>query len=316
MPKVSVIIPAYNAAKFICQTLDCVLSQTYRDFEVVVVDDGSTDDTVDVLKTYGDRIRWTVQKHQGQAYAINCGIGMARGEYLAYFDSDDMMSPTKLEVQADFLDAHPEVDVVYTDMYVTSPQGETTLKKYAPLDPFCLLQDSCISRITIMHRRACLEKVGPFDGTITGSDDWDMWVRMSECCNMAYIDQGLSEYVLRSESTSYRRANGLDHCRHARWWILRKACQRRGNPFWLRAMTFSAWAYWRVGRVPFFRGRFPRCWMGAARIQWSIERLLLGWMAKPPHPTKCRDSAQQATGQSGSAGVAESSPCPETTIGS
>ncbi|MEN6451590.1 MAG: glycosyltransferase [Thermoguttaceae bacterium] len=290
MPKVSVIIPAYNASKTIRHTLKSVFDQTYRDFEVVVVDDGSTDDTVEILKSYGDRVRWAIQKHQGQAFAINTAIGLATGEYLAYFDSDDLMLPTKLEVQAGYLDAHPDVDVVYGDMYVTSPQGERTLLKYSPLDPFYLLQSCCVSRITIMHRRGCLDKTGLFDGTITGSDDWDMWVRMSECCNMAYIDGGLSEYVLHGGNISFRRTNQLSHCRRMRWQVLLRTCRRRGYPLWLRAMMFSAWAYWMVGRVPYFGKRFPYFWAGLTRIQRLGERLLLRGVSgsrKPPegwHP--------------------------------
>jgi glycosyltransferase involved in cell wall biosynthesis len=282
VPKVSVIIPAYNAAKHVRRTLESVFNQTYRDFEVIVVDDGSTDGTVDILKSYGDRVRWTIQQHQGQAYAINCGVGMAHGEYIAYFDADDLMMPTKLQVQADYLDAHPDVDVVYTDLYETSQQGERKLSRYAPLDPFALLQTCCVCRITIMHRRDCVEKVGIFDGTLTGTDDWDMWVRMSERCTMVHIGQTLSEYLIHGENISRQRARALDHCRHARWRILCKAYQRRGRPLWLRLMVLSAWAHWKAGRIPFIGERFPRIWVAVGRAQGIAERALLRWMAAPP----------------------------------
>lgn len=278
IPKVSVIIPAFNAAKHIQRTMETVFNQTYKDFEVIVVDDGSTDGTIDILKTYSDRVRWAVQNHQGQAFAINHGISMARGEYLAYFDADDLMSPTKLQVQANYLDEHPEVDVVYTDMFVTNQEGESVLKKYEPVDPFYLLQYCCVSRITVMHRRGCLDRIGLFDGTITGSDDWDMWIRMSECCRMTYINQGLSEYLLHGENISFRRTNQLNHVRRMRWEIVRRACQRRENPFWLRAMVLSTRLYWLVGSVPFFGKRFPRFWSLMDRIQRIIEQLLLRWM--------------------------------------
>ena len=293
MTKVSVIIPAYNAAKHIQRTLDTVFNQTYRDFEVVVVDDGSTDITVDILKTYGERIRWAVQGHQGQAYAINRAIDMSRGEYLAYCDADDIMSPTKLEVQASYLDAHPDVDFVYTDMRITSHRGIDIVKKYKPLDPFFLLQLCCVSRITVMHRRCCLDRTGPFDGAITGSDDWDMWIRMSECCRMAYIDQALSEYRLHGENISFRRTNQLSHVRRMRWEVVRRACTRRGSPFWLRAMVASARVYLVIGSVPYFGKRFPRMWAAADRLQRLLERLLLGWMAEPPLTAQIREPSAE-----------------------
>ncbi|MBN1394463.1 MAG: glycosyltransferase [Pirellulales bacterium] len=284
MPQVSVIIPAYNAAKHFRETMESIFNQTYRNFEVIVVDDGSTDETVDILKGYGDRVRWTVQRHQGQAYALNRAIGMSKGKYLAYFDADDIMSPTKLEVQATYLDEHPEIDVVYTDMRVTQPNGDGYVKKYRAVDPFFLLQYCCVSRITVMHRRSCLDAIGLFDGSVTGSDDWDMWVRMSERCSMKHIGEALSEYRLHGENISFRRANQLSHVRRMRREIVRRACRRRGNPFWLRAMFLSAWSYWLLGKIPYFGKRFPHLWGAGDRIQRSAERLLLGWLATPPQP--------------------------------
>lgn len=286
MAKVSVIIPAYNAAEHLRQTLHSVLNQSYGDFEVIVVDDGSTDGTVEILKTYGTRIRWAVQEHRGQAYAINRGIELATGEYVAYFDADDAMAPTKLEVQARYLDDHSDVDVVYGDLYLTKPGCPPTRIQYQPLDPFFLLQYCCVCRITIMHRRACLDRIGLFNGEITGSDDWDMWIRMSEQCCMAYLDQALSEYRIHRTNTSTTRPKRLNHVRWARVVILQGAWVRRGRPFWLRMMLLSAQVYWLLGRTPFLGERFPRGWSLADRVQRGLERLLLGWMATPPRPLK------------------------------
>ena len=279
MTKVSVIIPAYNAAKFIRETLDCIFAQTYPDFEIIVVDDGSTDGTVDILKSYGDRVRWTVQNHEGQAYALNRGIGMATGEYLAYFDADDIMLPTKLEVQARYLDEHPEVDVVYSNMLQTEPGEGTRLIQYSRIDPFLLLQTCRVSRITIVQRRACVERIGLFNGKITGTDDWDMWVRMSERCRMAFIDQALSEYRIHGENISRRRRKPQNHVRYARLVIVSGACARRGKPLWLRMMVLSATIGWIVGKLPIVGERFV-----LDRVQLLAERLLLRWAASDPQP--------------------------------
>ncbi len=295
MPKVSVIIPAYNAAKHIRTTLNSVLDQTCRDFEVIVVDDGSTDGTVEILKTYSDRVLWTVQKHQGQAYAINRGIRMAKGEYLAYLDADDLIMPAKLEVQAGYLDKNPDVDVVYSDMYYTERQKKRELVSYEPLDPFLLLQRCCVCRITVMHRRGCLDKVGLFNEAITGSDDWDMWVRMSECCNMAHIDQALSEYRIHGENTSHKRIKRLNHFRWSRMLILRDACERRGSPFWLRVMTWNAGFQYLIGKTPVLGERYPYLWAGIDRVQQFCERIFLKWLAKNPK-RQIRDDSKAVTG--------------------
>jgi glycosyltransferase involved in cell wall biosynthesis len=294
MTKVSVIIPAYNAANTVRATLDSVLGQTYRDFEVIVMDDGSTDGTVDILRTYGDSIRWAVQKHQGQAYAINGAIGMATGEYLVYMDADDRMLPTKLEVQTRYLDEHPDVDLVYTDFYHTVVGEGTTYIKYRPLDAFYLLQFCCVCRVTVMHRRACLDKLGLFCGEVTGSDDWDMWVRMSEQYRMVYLDQALSEVCYHNTNIKFLRKKPQDHARRMRWEIVRRAYRRRGKPFWLGVMALSAGAKWQLGRIPFFGERFARFWKLSDRIQWFGERVLLGWMATPVQPPERKGGTDQA----------------------
>lgn len=113
--KVSVLIPTYNRAAFVTQAIDSVLDQDFRDREIVVVDDGSTDDTPRLLAAYGDRIRYVRTENRGVAAARNTGMALARGEYLCYLDSDDLYHPAKLAVQAAFLDANPDVGMVYTE---------------------------------------------------------------------------------------------------------------------------------------------------------------------------------------------------------
>ncbi len=251
------------------------------------MDDGSTDGTVDILKSYDDRIRWAVQEHQGQAFALNRAVGMAQGEYFAYFDADDFMFSTKLEVQTHYLDEHPEVDVVYSaDKYQSELQLRNLRKRSNPLDSFYLLQHCFILRITVMHRRDCLREVGLFNGRVSGSDDWDMWVRMSERYRMDYIDQVLSEYRIHGKNISHTRPKRLNHYRRVRLLILRDACARRGSPFWLRMMVLSQTVFWLVGKLPILGECSERLWSGAARVQRRVERLLLGWMATDPQPPK------------------------------
>ena len=283
MPKVSVIIPAYNAAPFIRETLASVFNQTYKDFEVVIVDDGSTDETAEILASYGDRIRWATKEHQGQASAVNRAVSMARGEYFAYFDADDIMLPKKLEIQARYLDEHPEVDAVYSsDKYYCESREQTVRKRSNPLDSFNLLQDCFILRTAVMHRRACVERLGPFKEKITGSDDWDMWVRISEHYRMDFIDQVLSEYRIHGKNISQTRPKRLDHYRWVRKIIVEDACERRGRPFWLRMMAFSAKASWMLGKTPVLGECSLRLWSVFFRVQRFVEWLILHWMATAP----------------------------------
>jgi len=121
--KVSVAIATYNRARYIRQAIESVLNQTMTDFEVIVVDDGSTDNTVDVIADYRDRIRFVRTENGGPARARNMGMAMARGEYICWLDSDDLFHPAKLAVQVAVLDARPELGMVWTDCTAFDDQG-------------------------------------------------------------------------------------------------------------------------------------------------------------------------------------------------
>ena len=123
MPKVSVIIPAYNCAHYICHAVDSVLAQTFPDFELVVVDDGSTDNTRELLKQYGSQIKYIYQQNKDMTAARNTGINHSSGEYIAFLDSDDIWLANKLERQIVLLDQAPEVGLVYCWHYYIDPAG-------------------------------------------------------------------------------------------------------------------------------------------------------------------------------------------------
>jgi glycosyltransferase involved in cell wall biosynthesis len=133
VPVVSVIVPTYNRADLLARAVDSALAQTYQSAEIVVVDDGSTDDTTGVLRRYGNRIRCIETSHRGPSHARNAGIRASRGEYLAFLDSDDMYYPYKLEVQVAQMEAHPDLGMIYTDFSALFPDGsldECHLRKY------------------------------------------------------------------------------------------------------------------------------------------------------------------------------------------
>src|SRR4030042_587586 len=114
MPKVSVIITTYNRVHFVCEAIDSVLNQTFKDFEIIVVDDGSTDNTKEALKRYSKNIFYIYQSNKGRSQARNTGLKVAKGDYIAFLDDDDIWVPHKLEKQVAFMDSNPNIGLVHT----------------------------------------------------------------------------------------------------------------------------------------------------------------------------------------------------------
>ena len=276
MIKVSVIIPVYNGAKFIKNAIDSVIGQTNQNFEIIVIDDGSIDNTPNILKGYGDKIKYNTQENKGQASAINKGLKMSEGEYIAYLDSDDMYYPEKLEEQLQYFHNHPDVSLVYSDRYhIDSSAKNISLVQSRQLDHFLFLQENRLSRSSVMHRRKCLDEVGVFDNCISGSDDWDMWIRMSEKYKFGYINKPLIKYRIHENNLSQTRPNRLNHNRWTRMKIIQKCYYRRGKPFGLKLMLIRAKFIWIIGKIPILGKRCRFCWAGLERIFELLERAFI-----------------------------------------
>ncbi len=208
MPRVSVIIPTYNSARFITATLDSVLAQSYRDFEIIVVDDGSTDNTRNVIQPYLDRITYIYQQNSERSAARNNGMTHASGDYIAFLDSDDLWASEKLKRQVAVLDAHPEVALVYCQAQYIDEIGKLTFfcgnwidgpkaDDLVIADYFeALLGGNVISGggSTPIVRHWMLNRVGPFDETLTNGEDWDVWLRLSRLGPFAYLPEPLTSY--------------------------------------------------------------------------------------------------------------------------
>ncbi|MBN1657065.1 MAG: glycosyltransferase [Anaerolineae bacterium] len=187
---VSVVIPTYNRADLICETIDSVLDQTVSGVEVIVIDDGSTDSTCELLnKRYGGRIRYLYQPNHGRAAARNRGVALSRGEYLLFLDSDDMLLPGGLGHEVAYLDAHQEIDVVYTDGYFCDRVGNEIGRIAAARAPhvagdmlrYLVLSNTIMACHSAMVRRRALDRVGPpyFDESLHGTEDEDLWIRLA-----------------------------------------------------------------------------------------------------------------------------------------
>lgn len=186
-PSVSVIIPTYNRARLIGEAIASVLAQTYADFELIVVDDGSTDDTEMVVREFTDsRLIYVKQENRGRSHARNRALNLARGRYIAFLDSDDLYLPDKLALQVRYLDSHPRVGMIYTSAYCIDYSGNALHEKYVAsvsgkiYKSIAFFRPVTITLPTVMARRELFSKAGGFDERMYRFEDTDMWRRLSK----------------------------------------------------------------------------------------------------------------------------------------
>lgn len=203
MPKVSVIIPTYNRGSLIARAINSVLSQTFKDFEIIVIDDGSTDNTQEVLESFEGEIRYVYQQNGGIAKARNRGIELAQGNYIAFLDSDDYWAPEKLALQVRVLDFNPKVGIVYSRMPIVNeaghvlgmkPNGVSGRNFHELLRVWGDLPTS-----SVMTRKDCFSKVGVFDPELPPMEDIDMWIRISYKYDLFEIEGKTIAYYWRHD---------------------------------------------------------------------------------------------------------------------
>ncbi len=190
-PLVSVVVPVYNVEGFLREALDSLFAQDYEPFEVVVVDDGSTDGSGTIARSYPE-VRYLRQENQGPAAARNAGIAAARGELVAFADADDVQLPTRISVQAGYLIEHPEIDATLArQVWITPPPGAVPDVVWGDLDG--------IPAMTMVARRRTLAELGGFDPRLRGPEDTDLLIRMRE---------GGHRFVVLPEIVMRRRYHG------------------------------------------------------------------------------------------------------------
>ena len=207
MPKVSVIIPAYNSMKYLPETLSSVLEQTFTDFEVLIIDDGSSDQIEAWAQAQTDpRVKFISQKNQGVSVARNTGIKNARGEYIAFLDADDLWQPTKLEKQVNCLNANPQVGLVHNWIFLIDQYSNKTGNLWASRTQGHVWQNlverNTIACCSVMVRRSCFTSTGVFDPSLRSAEDWDMWIRIAAEYPVAVIEEPLASYRLLPNSKS------------------------------------------------------------------------------------------------------------------
>jgi len=217
VPRVSIVIPTYRHREFILHTLDSVFGQTMTDYEVIVVNDGSPDDTRAVLDPLIEarRIEYFEQSNQGQNKARNYGIGRSRGEYVALLDDDDLWPADKLEWQVEFLDEHPDVGMIGGTLQAIDENGACRRKgTFTPTIEFETLfaANPFLSPGQTLIRSDLLKRLGGMSMSIWGADDWDLWFRIAKASKIVMLDRLALYYRLHPGNASKQTGRLLRAC--------------------------------------------------------------------------------------------------------
>lgn len=207
-PLVSIITPTFNRADFIEQAVNSVLAQTYPEFELLIVDDGSTDNTREKLAAVleDSRVSYFYQENQGQSVARNLALEHAKGEYICFLDSDNYWPENKLALQVDLFGQNPEVDIVYGDNIIIDEQGQEinrkNMKRYSGYIAKWMVKDNCVSMNTAMARRKCFDEMGGMSGLRRVADDYGLWLKFSSRYQFFYIPEYLAYYRVMPDQIS------------------------------------------------------------------------------------------------------------------
>ncbi len=210
LPRISIITPSYNQGEFIGQTIESVLSQGYPDLELIVVDGGSTDGTLEILKSYGDRLAWTSEKDRGQSHAINKGMRRATGEIVAFLNSDDLYEPGALSAVGRFFAAHPQAAWLTGKCHTVDAQGREMRRGITLYKNFWLLLHSYralfvlnyISQPATFWRKEVFDEVGDLSEGLMYTLEYDYWLRIGLKYRLWVLPRYLAQFRIHQTSKS------------------------------------------------------------------------------------------------------------------
>lgn len=294
MPRVSIIIPAFNAMRYLPDTLNSVLRQTFTDYEVLIINDGSSDYIAEWAAQISDsRVRLISQANQGLAGARNTGIDQAYGEYFAFLDADDLWLPSKLEKQVRYLDENPKVGLVDTWVALADEHGIPTGRAVKTNAEGNVLKQILESPTVIcgsspLVRRCCFETAGVFARDLSGSADWDLWIRVALQYPFAMVKEALVYYRQHSSNMS---KNCLDMLKDNSA-VIERAFQKvpaelqyLKNRSYARVNLYLAWRALDNGNYEeaiYFRQQalkqYPELLYTREAIRQKIALLVSGWL--------------------------------------
>ncbi len=289
---VSVIVPVYNRADLVGATLESILAQTYRNIEIIAVNDGSTDTSLEVLKAYADKypdkVKLIDQQNTGQVRARNNGIQHAQGEFIAFLDSDDTWAREKLELQIPLFT--PKTGLVYCG--INEVDQNNTIIRTVPCEAG--MRGSIYRKLLIKNRmtggsvvvsRTALESVGVFDESLQAAENWDLWIRTARNFKVNYLNKPLVNYLKHSGNLS----SNAERMSQAAWALLQKHLPPSSNNGELRQTYALAYAHFyynqavmHFGAGDYRRARisFLHCWRYKPLYQDSAVRMLRSLMGR------------------------------------
>ena len=253
LPLVSIVTPSFNQARYLDATIQSVLSQDYPHIEYMIVDGGSNDGTVDVIKKYQSKLAWWVsEKDKGQTDAINKGFARASGEILAWLNSDDTYEPGAVSAAVRYLQEHPQVGMVYADCNFINETGRVIGKFGSAQTSYRLLRQgySHIPQQTMFFRADLWKQVGPLDPSFYFAMDYDLWTRIAARSEIKYVPQTLANFRLH---TSGKTILADDRC----WPEMIRVHYRDGGSFfsvivakyYIRKLVAPIWNWRRRRRL-------------------------------------------------------------------
>jgi glycosyltransferase involved in cell wall biosynthesis len=319
LPRVSVIIPTYDSGPLLTDAVESVLAQTVVPSEIIVVDDGSRDDTRKRLEAYAGRIKSVFQENQGVAAARNHGIRLAQGDLVAFLDADDVWHPRKLEFQTSVMDERPEIGLLGTRVF-DWPHGdfpdvgaasELTVSQVTREQ---LIVKNYFSTSSVIVRRTVLQRAGPFDVQLQGPEDYDLWLRISEVSACANLQLPLMGYRSSGDGLSHR-VEAMERGMNRIYRKLEDKGVWGGKP-WLRRKAYSfmhyqsslvhraAGRHWQSARsllrsltlypFPYRRGEVKTSFPRTKGLVISFLRFLQSWRENLPPSRFARASDRAA----------------------
>ncbi len=242
---ISVVMPVYNAERYVAEAVESILAQTFRDLELLVFDDGSTDRSLEILQTYADRddrVRVFAKPHRGYVPWLNEGLRIARGEFIARMDADDVSFPQRFARQVEYLRRQPDCVAIGCDLLMIDPDGDPLCKVTHDVEHEAIEADllngefDVISHPTCMMRRSALVAVGGYRDKYETVEDFDLWLRLAEHGRLANLPEVLFQYRQHHESVNATKSERQKQLADE---VITEARLRRG----LKPLARSIWSF-------------------------------------------------------------------------